>query len=218
VSDDIVVTPLNATPAEGQTTLGVQITAKTSDWDAYKDNMVDELDPEESSSVDGEYDPVQTVSEASQRSTSNYQNASMVVKTLVNPITYLDERDNPNIPRQFNVKPGVYRMDHNGNALFRNIVAEKAQFSQLDAYRFNVNKLGVDKLVTTSVASNVVDTDNLLKSRGIAEFSGTVNCDADVFMERGSRLNVAQGADVTFQSGASLTLKSGARLVMGADT
>jgi hypothetical protein len=78
--------------------------------------------------------------------------------------------------------------------------------------------MGVDKIVTTSVASNVVDTDNLLKSRGIAEFDGVINSSADVFVEEGSKVNVAEGASVQFQPGSTLKIKSGANLEMATGT
>jgi hypothetical protein len=128
------------------------------------------------------------------------------------------EQNNPNIPKRFNVKSGVYRIDNNGNALFRNVVSEQGKFSKLEAYRFNVNQLHVDKIVTTGVASNVVHTDNVLKSEGIAEFDGSVNVNADVFVESGSNVNVASGATMRFEHGASLKLANGAKFTMGAST
>ena len=138
----------------------------------------------------------------------------MDVKSLINPLTYLMEQNNRNIPKRFNIKSGVYRIDNNGNALFRNIVSEQGKFSKLEAYRFNVNQLHVDKIVTTGVASNVVHADNVLKSEGIAEFDGSVNVNADVFIEDGSVVNVANGAKMKFENGASLQLSDGAKFVM----
>ena len=128
------------------------------------------------------------------------------------------EQNNPNIPKRFNIKNGVYRIDSNGNALVRNLVAEKGTFSQLNAYRFNVNRLSVDKLITSAVASNVVQTDNLLKSDGIAEFDGSVNIKADVFVEDESNVVVSKGAKMVFQNGAELNVKNGAKLTLGSDT
>ena len=125
----------------------------------------------------------------------NYERAQTALKDILNPITYMMEQNNPNIPKKFNVKSGIYRIDSSGNALFRNLTAEKGKFSRIEAYDFKVNKLNIDKLVLTSVASNVVDTDNLLKSRGIAEFEGAVNVmDADVFLNE-SKVNVSQGTE-----------------------
>ena len=128
------------------------------------------------------------------------------------------ENADANVPKRFVVKNGVYRADSNGNALTRNLIAEKGRFSELEAYNFNINKMNVDKLVTTSVASNVVDTDNLLKSRGLAEFDGTMNIGANVFFEDGANINVANGAKMTLQSGAGLELKDGAAFTMGKNT
>lgn len=116
------------------------------------------------------------------------------------------------------MKSGIYRIDSSGNALFRNLTAEKGKFSRIEAYDFKVNKLNIDKLVLTSVASNVVDTDNLLKSRGIAEFEGAVNVmDADVFLNE-SKVNVSQGTEMEFASGSTLRLRDGANLEMGSET
>ena len=98
------------------------------------------------------------------------------------------------------------------------MVAEQGTFSELNAYKFNVNRFSVDKIVTTSVASNVVDTDNLLKSRGIAEFDGSVNSKADIFIEEGSKVNVASGTKVVFESGSQLKLGEGAKFEMGSNT
>ena len=131
---------------------------------------------------DDQYDPVKSVEEAMERTTENYESISEGVKNLINPITYKMEQNDSGIPKRFNVKNGVYRIDNGGNALFRNVISEKGRFSKLDAFEFNVNRFRVDKIVTTSVASNVVHTDNLLKSEGIAEFDGVVNSSADVFI------------------------------------
>lgn len=128
------------------------------------------------------------------------------------------EQSNSNVPKQFMIKQGVYRIDSNGNALVKNLVSERGKFSELEAYSLNVNKVNLDKIVSTSVASNVVDTDNLLKSRGIAEFDGVVNSNADIFIESESNVDVAKDANVTFQSGSTLTLKNGANFNMGVNT
>ena len=128
------------------------------------------------------------------------------------------ENSDPNVPKRFAIKNGIYRVDSNGNALVKNLVSEKGKFSELEAYKFNINKMNVDKLVTTSVASNVVDTDNLLKSRGLAEFDGTVNVGANVFVEGGANVNFADESKVTLQSGATLELKDGALFKMGRNT
>ena len=128
------------------------------------------------------------------------------------------ENADANVPKRFVVKNGIYRADSNGNVLTKNLIAEKGRFSELEAYKFNINKLNVDKLVTTSVASNVVDTDNLLKSRGLAEFDGTVNVGANVFVEDGAKVNMANGTKTTFQSGSMLELKDGSIFKMGNNT
>ena len=128
------------------------------------------------------------------------------------------EKGNPNVPGKFQVKSGIYRIDSSGRALLKNVVAEKGTFSSLDAYKFNVNQLGVDKILTTSVASNVVDTDQLLKSRGIAEFDGAVNSCADIFIESGSKVNVANGASITINDGATLKMNDGAKFEMGSNS
>ena len=142
----------------------------------------------------------------------------MNVKTLLDPINYLMEKCNPNVPGKFQVKSGIYRIDSSGRALLKNVVAEKGTFSSLDAYKFNVNQLGVDKILTTSVASNVVDTDQLLKSRGIAEFDGAVNSCADIFIESGSKVNVAEGASITINDGATLKMSDGAKFEMNSNS
>ena len=128
------------------------------------------------------------------------------------------EHNNPNVPKQFSIKQGLHRIDHNGNSLFKNIVSENARIARLAAYDLKVNRFSTDKLNVTSLAANVVDTDNLLKSRAIAEFDGVVNTSADVFVEKDSKVNVAEGAKVTFQNGSSLELKNGAEFKMGSDS
>ena len=45
-----------------------------------------------------------------------------------------------------------------------------------------------------------------------------MNSSADIFIEDGSKVNVADGATMTFQEGASLELKNGATFTMGTDT
>lgn len=214
VTDNVVVTPFSEATSD-EPLSGVQITTSPS-WDTYKESMVQVLQTPES--TEGEYDPVQSVQDAIDRNEANYETIQGTMKTLVNPITYLMEQGDRNIPKRFNVKSGVYRIDNNGNALFRNIVSEKGSFSKLEAFKFSVNRLHVDKLVTTAVASNVVHTDNLLKSEGIAEFDGVVNSAADVFIEKDSNVNVSENANVTFQNGSSLVIKNGAKFEMGSDT
>lgn len=216
ITDNVTVTPLNQVN-EDEPVIGVQLTTAGS-WDTYKDEMVTEVTANEAPSLDDAYDPVAEVQASMERTATNYEKAHENIKSLISPIQYINEQRDKNIPKKFIVKSGVYRIDHTGNALLKNVVAEKGTFSQLDAYRFNVNRLHVDKLVTTSVASNVVDTDNLLKSRGIAEFDGAVNSKADIFIEDGSKVNVASGTKVTFETGSQLTLRNGAKFEMGSDT
>ena len=216
ITDDVIVTPLSEVHSD-EPLSGVRMTT-AGDWEIYKDGMIVEVDVPEAPTEDAGYDPVAVVQDAIQRNASNYASANEDVKSIINPITYMMEKDNPNIPKRFNVKTGVYRMDSNGHALFREVVGEKGKFSEIEVYSFKVNNLGVDKLVTTGVASNVVDTDQLLKSRGIAEFDGAMNINADVFLEGESKVNVASGASMTFQDGSSLKLKNGAKFEMGTDT
>ena len=217
VSDNITVTSFNEIKAD-EPISGVQLTT-TGGWDAYQDEMVKFVDVADKPSNDAiDYDPYEAVQEAIDRNQRNYESINETVKSLTDPITYMIERNNPNVPKRFGVKNGVYRIDSSGNALFRNLVSETGKFSKIDAYKFNVNNLEVDKLLTTSVASNVVDTDNLLKSRGIAEFDGVVNSSADIFIENNSKVNVADGAEITIQNGAALVVKNGARFEMGAGT
>lgn len=216
VTDNIVVTPLSEVKAD-EPMSGVMITTSPT-WEIYRDGMVVNVQPQKAAELDEEYDPVAVVNEAIERNAANYERIHENVKSIVNPINYCMEQTNREIPKKFNVKNGIYRIDHGGNALMRNIIAEKGKFSKLEAYKFNVNRLRVDKLVTTSVASNVVDTDNLLKSRGIAEFDGVVNSNADVFIEDGSTVNVNDGAKFNFQSGSELKLENGAKFEMGTNT
>lgn len=213
-TDEVIVTPISQIKEDDVTT-GVQLTTKQN-WDDYKNEMVEEYNASEETS-DG-YDPYTTVKEAIERNRANYENARLTVQSLVNPISYAMENSDTNVPKKFAIKNGVYRIDSNGNALVRNLIAQKGKFSELEAYKFNINKMNVDKLVTTSVASNVVDTDNLLKSRGLAEFDGTVNVGANVFVEDGAKVNMANGTKMTLQSGASLELKDGAIFKMGNNT
>ena len=214
VTDNVLVTPISQFD-EAEDTTGVQLTTRQ-DWDEYKSEMVQEY--EDSAETSEGYDPYATVTQAIERNRTNYENARETVQKLVNPISYAMENADANVPKRFAVKNGVYRADSNGNALTRNLIAEKGKFSELEAYNFNINKMNVDKLVTTSVASNVVDTDNLLKSRGLAEFDGTMNIGANMFIEEGAKVNVANGAKMTLQSGASLELKDGAIFTMGKNT
>ena len=214
VTDNVLVTPISQFD-EAEDTTGVQLTTRQ-DWDEYKSEMVQEY--EDSAETSEGYDPYATVTSAILRNRNNYEGARETVQKLVNPICYAMENSDPNVPKRFAVKNGVYRLDSNGNALIKNLVAEKGKFSELEAYKFNINKMNVDKLVTTSVASNVVDTDNLLKSRGLAEFDGTMNIGANMFIEEGAKVNVANGAKMTLQSGASLELKDGAIFTMGNNT
>lgn len=213
-TDNVVVTPISQLGSDDVTT-GVQLTTHQ-DWEEYKLSMVQEY--EDSSETSEGYDPYETVTQAIERNQKNYETARLTVQKLVNPISYAMENADPNVPKRFAVKNGVYRVDSNGNALVKNLISEKGKFSELEAYKFNINKLNVDKLVTTSVASNVVDTDNLLKSRGLAEFDGTVNVGANVFVEEGAKVNFANESKVTLQSGATLELKDGALFKMGNNT
>ena len=202
---------------EEEPTSGIQITTQAT-WDAYQDGMVEEIEPDEQFEEEGDYDPYAEVEAAMGRAARNYESIDATVKSLTDPITYLMERADANVPKKFTVKQGVYRMDASGNALFRNFIAEKGRFSELDAWKLRVNQLQTDKLVLTSVASNVVDTDNLLKSRGIAEFDGEVNSNADIFINEGSKVNVADGAEITVQNGATLKIANGAKFEMGSQT
>lgn len=193
-TDNVIVTPLNSIK-EDEPTSGVQITT-SSDWDTYQGGMVEEIEPQDQFDED-DYNPYEEVESAMGRTTRNYESIDATVKCLTDPINYLMERTDSSVPKRFNVNRGVYRMDASGNALFRNLISERGRFSELEAWKLNVNQLKTDKLVLTSVASNVVDTDNLLRSRGIAEFEGAVNTSADVFVEEGSKVNVASGAEIT---------------------
>lgn len=214
-TDDIVVTPLNSIKAD-EPSSGIQLTTSPN-WDAYKDSMIQEIEADEQFS-DGDYNPYEEVDAAMCRTTANYESIDATVKSLTDPITYLMEKSDASIPRRFKVNQGVYRMDASGNAMFRNVTSEKGRFSELDAWKLRVNQLQTDKLVLTSVASNVVDTDNLLKSRGIAEFDGAVNVNADVFVGSDSKVNVASGTEVAFQSGSTLKIRPGANLEIGNET
>ena len=213
-TDNVTVTALGGT-SEDEPTTGVQLTSSSS-WETYRDGMVEEMNMPPA--PDDGYDPVAQVQAAMERNEVNYRETQLQLKTILNPITYLMEQGDSQIPKRFNVKSGIYRIDGSGNALLRNLVSETGRFSKLDVFKFNVNRLSVDKLVTTAVASNVVHTDNLLKSEGIAEFDGVVNTNADVFIGGESRVNVADGAEITMQNGSSLVLKSGASLEMGSET
>ena len=214
VSDNIIVTPFNQIDEDEQT-VGVMMTSN-GNWDEYLGEMIVKQDV--CNCYKSTYDPYNSVENAIERNKANYQNASLNVKTLLDPINYLMEKGNPNVPGKFQVKSGIYRIDSSGRALLKNVVAEKGTFSSLDAYKFNVNQLGVDKIITTSVASNVVDTDQLLKSRGIAEFDGAVNSCADIFIESGSKVNVANGASITINDGATLKMSDGAKFEMGSNS
>ena len=216
VTDNVIVTPINDVKS-GNVLSGVQMTT-ASNWNSYHNGMVVEIDSETSNACNAIYDPVAVVQDAIERNQNNYVSVSKTIKSLVNPITYAMERFDVNIPKKFTVKNGVYRVDSSGNALFRNIVSERGRFSKLDAYELNVNKVKIDKVVTTSVASNVVETDNLLKSTGITELDGSVHTKADIFVEEGSSINVADGVEMTFRQGSSLKLANGASFEMGSNT
>lgn len=213
-TDNVLVTPISQFN-EDEAASGVQLTTRQ-DWDDYKNEMVTEYDDEEGATE--AYDPYASVSEAIQRNRANYESVRETVQSIVNPISYAMENADPNVPKRFTVKDGIYRWDSNGNALSKNLVCEQGRFSKLEAYEFNVNQFSVDKVTTTSVASNVVDTDNLLKSRGIAEFDGTMNIGANVFVEEGAKVNMANGSKTTLQRGAAIELKDGATLTTGANT
>ena len=216
VTDNVIVTPINDVKS-GNVLSGVQMTT-ANNWNSYHNGMVVEIDSETSNACNPEYDPVAVVQDAIERNQNNYVSVSKTIKSLVNPITYAMERFDVNIPKKFTVKNGVYRVDSSGNALFRNIVSERGRFSKLDAYELNVNKMKIDKVVTTSVASNVVETDNLLKSTGITELDGSVHTKADIFVEEGSSINVSDGVEMTFRQGSSLKLANGASFEMGSNT
>lgn len=201
---------------------GISFTSDT-DWDLYEDEIVNVIpagpsDEEDETYEEKNFDPVAMVDEAMQKNEVNYESIQKTIKTLINPITYLREQNDPNAPKRFSINQGKYRIDHSGNILMKNVVAEKGKFSALEAYKFNANHFHVDKLVTTGVKSNVVYTDNLLKSDGITELNGIVNSTAEVFVGENSKVHVANGAEVTFQNGASLVLKNGANLDLGSTT
>ena len=216
VTDRITLIPLAGEVIDETSTRGIDLTTDPN-WNTYQDEMVEELPADRSFFGDGYYDPYASVKSAMVRNEKNYEKSKRTVRTLTDPINYLMERDNPDIPKRFVVRTGLYRLDASGNALMKNIVAENARFSNLEAFSFRVNQLSVDKMVTTSVASNVVDTDNLLKSRGIAEFDGVINSAADVNIESGSNVNIDEGASVVFQGNSSLVVKNGAKLDLGSD-
>lgn len=216
VTDNVVVTQLSENGDEAAPNAnGVQLTSN-SNWETYRQAMVNEIPTERA--FDQQYDPYASVESAMERNEVNYRSANLRVKTILNPITYLMEKNDQNIPKAFTVKNGTYRIDSNGNALLTNVVSQKARFSELEAFKFKVNSLNVDKLITTAVASDVVHTDNLMKSEGIAEFDGSVYMNADMFVESDKNVVVKENANVTFQNGASLVMKNGANLEMGTNT
>ena len=213
-TDNVLVTAIGQLTSDEATT-GVQLTTRQ-DWAEYESEMVQEY--EASAETSQGYDPYATVTQAIKRNQANYESAKETVQKLVNPISYAMENADANVPKRFAVKNGIYRADSNGNILTKNLIAEKGRFSELEAYKFNINKLNVDKLVTTSVAANVVDTDNVLKSRGLAEFDGTMNIGANMFVEEDAKVNMANGTKMTFQSGSTLELKDGSVFKMGNNT
>jgi len=75
------------------------------------------------------------------RNESNYLKAQETVKCLTDPINYMMEHgDGESIPpKRFNVKQGLCRIDHTGNALLKNVVSETGKFSNLEAFSFKVN-------------------------------------------------------------------------------
>lgn len=214
VSDEIVI--MNVETNEDEPTKGVRITTDDS-WDQYEGSMVQEI-PTAEQFGPNDYDPFRSVNEAIARNKKNYTAYGYDVKSILNPINYMMEQKNPIMPKKFQLNKGVYRIDTMGNAMVKNLVSEQGKFSKLSAYELNVNKVQLDKLVTTSVASNVVDTDNLLKSRGIAEFDGAVHSKADIFIEKYSTINIDEGTAVTLKSGSSLTMENGTSLNLGSDT
>ena len=143
-SDNIVVTPISQSNAPST---GIQLTTNQN-WDDYMDAMV--LEDEASESASSGYDPYASVHDAIERNRTNYENARLVVQQLVNPISYAMENADANVPKRFAIKNGIYRVDSNGNALLKNLVSEKGKFSELEAYKFNINKMNVDKLVLST--------------------------------------------------------------------
>lgn len=210
----LVVDKIMVSSLKDGATHGLDLSSDGSDWETYRDSMVVEEKAEESARA-AQYDPYAQVAEAIQRNADNYAAVERAVKSILNPISYLDEQRDSNVPARFSIKPGVHRIDSAGDALLRNVVAESGRFSSLSAYEFKANQFQADKLVVTSVASNVVDTDNLLKARGIAEFDGVVNSKADVFVEGGSQVSVADGAKVEFRKGSTLKIQDGASFEVG---
>ena len=216
VTDNILVASLEE-DGTGEPTNAVQLTTKTN-WEEYKEQMIVEVDSDETCPC-CEYDPVCTVENAIARNEQDQVKANKsFVKSYITPITYMMEKSNPNVPSRFSVKNGTYRIDSNGNHLLKNMVAQDARFNKVDAYQINANRFNIDKIVTTSVAANVIDTDNLLKSRGLAEFDGAVSSKADIFLENGSSVNVDEGSTVTFQDNSALVLKPGAKFEMSAES
>lgn len=215
-TDNILVASLENVGL-GEPTNAVQLTTSTN-WDEYKSQMIVEMDTDCTCPC-GEYDPVNEVENAVRRNEQNQVKAKKpIVTSYITPINYMMEKDNPNVPSRFSIKNGTYRIDSNGNHLLKNIIAQDARFNKIEAYQFNANRFNVDKIVTTSVAANVVDTDNLLRSRGLAEFDGSVSSSADIFLENGSSVNVDEGSTVTFQDKSSLVLRPGAKFEMSPES
>lgn len=188
VTDNILVASLEQ-DGLGEPSNAVQLTTNTN-WNEYVEQMVVEIESDETYPC-CEYNPICVVENAVCRNEKNQIKAKKpVVKSYITPINYMMEKSNPNVPSRFSVKNGTYRIDSNGNHLLKNIVAQDAKFNKVNAYQINANRFNIDKIVTTSVAANVIDTDNLLKSRGLAEFDGAVSSSADIFLESGSSVNV----------------------------
>ena len=82
-TDEIVVTPLNRIKEE-EPTSGIQITTQAT-WDAYQDNMVEEIEPEEQFEP-GDFDPFAEVEDAMGRTARNYESIDATVKSLTDPI------------------------------------------------------------------------------------------------------------------------------------
>ena len=213
ISNEIIIANVET---EDEDSSGVALTTKTN-WENYTEQMVSECEESEESLSD-DYDPYMQVEESMERNQTAYEHANLTVKTLLNPISYMLANQDGNVVKRFTVKSGMYRIDSNGRALFKNVVSEKGRFSELETYKLKANQFAIDKLTTTSVASNVVHTDNLLKSEGIAEFDGSIVSSADILLEEGSNVNIGKNSNIVMMDGSKLSLKNGASLELGSAT